>query len=287
MAFKKGQKPWNKGKKGLQVAWNKGIPMREESKRRLGEANKRRMSNPEVRRRMSEASKKALSNPEVRRRMSEVHLGQVAWNKGKRPSEETIEKQKKTWKETFLSNPHIREKMRLSKLGKKRSAEALRKFSLAMKGHKVSEETRRKISLAQKGRTVSKEMKRRISETLKKYMSNPKMRKKMSGVFKKNWANPELRKKMTEANMGEKSHAWKGGISFEPYSADWTKALKKLIKARDDYTCQLCHKKGTIVHHIDYNKKNCNPKNLITLCESCHSKTNYYREKWKNLFQKL
>lgn len=31
----KGQTPWNKGKKGLQTAWNKGIPATEEEKQRL------------------------------------------------------------------------------------------------------------------------------------------------------------------------------------------------------------------------------------------------------------
>jgi hypothetical protein len=30
----------------------------------------------------------------------------------------------------------------------------------------------------------------------------------------------------------------------------------------------------------DYDKKNCDPKNLITLCNSCHSKTNFNRKKW-------
>ncbi len=31
--------PWNKGKKGLQTAWNKGTPTREETKRKLSQAN--------------------------------------------------------------------------------------------------------------------------------------------------------------------------------------------------------------------------------------------------------
>jgi dCMP deaminase len=31
--------PWNKGKKGLQTAWNKGIPMREDSKLKLSQKN--------------------------------------------------------------------------------------------------------------------------------------------------------------------------------------------------------------------------------------------------------
>jgi len=37
-------------------------------------------------------------------------------------------------------------------------------------------------------------------------------------------------------------------------------------------------------NHIDYNKKNCNPDNLITLCHSCHSKTNHNRNYWVKKF---
>jgi len=46
------------------------------------------------------------------------------------------------------------------------------------------------------------------------------------------------------------------------------------------------HKKLS-VHHIDYNKYNLNPDNLITLCVSCHSKTNHNREKWINHFKNI
>ena len=52
------------------------------------------------------------------------------------------------------------------------------------------------------------------------------------------------------------------------------------IKIRDSYKCQWGEKcKGKwdgfldklIIHHIDFNDRNNNPKNLITLCKSCHS----------------
>lgn len=42
-----------------------------------------------------------------------------------------------------------------------------------------------------------------------------------------------------------------------------------------------------IVHHINYNKRNNNPSNLISLCRRCHSKTNFNREYWLNYFKKL
>lgn len=35
-------------------------------------------------------------------------------------------------------------------------------------------------------------------------------------------------------------------------------------------------------HHIDYNKKNCHPKNLLTTCVACNSKLNFEREYWTN-----
>lgn len=40
--MRKGRTPWNKGKKGVQVAWNKGIPCSEEAKRKISETKKRK-----------------------------------------------------------------------------------------------------------------------------------------------------------------------------------------------------------------------------------------------------
>ena len=39
-----------------------------------------------------------------------------------------------------------------------------------------------------------------------------------------------------------------------------------------------------VVHHIDYNKKNCNIDNLITLCSKCHGRTNFNRDHWMARF---
>ncbi len=39
------------------------------------------------------------------------------------------------------------------------------------------------------------------------------------------------------------------------------------------------------IHHIDYDKKNCELKNLITLCINCNSKANFDRE-WHTSFYK-
>lgn len=82
---------------------------------------------------------------------------------------------------------------------------------------------------------------------------------------------------------------WRDEKSFEPYTVDWTKTLRRSIRERDHYTCQLC---GTLqlddafcVHHKDYNKKNSSSENLITLCKRCHAKTNYNRNYWINYFE--
>ena len=43
-------------------------------------------------------------------------------------------------------------------------------------------------------------------------------------------------------------------------------------------------RKNLSVHHIDYNKQNCNENNLITLCLKCHLKTNIDRNFWSKYF---
>lgn len=77
------------------------------------------------------------------------------------------------------------------------------------------------------------------------------------------------------------------------YNHEFTESLKEQIRKRDDRTCQECGVSGRYtrrrlaVHHIDYDKTNCHPSNLIALCDSCHSKTNYNRKYWKRRYQKL
>jgi hypothetical protein len=89
---------------------------------------------------------------------------------------------------------------------------------------------------------------------------------------------------------GDKHHLWKGGLSFQPYSPAFNKYLKQQIKERDNYTCQLCfhHKDDGIIlaiHHIDFDKQNCDPDNLITLCHKCNLKVNNHRDWWTVHFQ--
>ena len=74
------------------------------------------------------------------------------------------------------------------------------------------------------------------------------------------------------------------------YNHEFTDALKERVRDRDDRTCQLCHTHESNLprrldaHHIDYDKTNNDLLNLIALCNSCHSKTNYTREYWTAYF---
>ena len=82
---------------------------------------------------------------------------------------------------------------------------------------------------------------------------------------------------------------WRGGVSFEPYSAEWTNTLRETIRDRDSRRCVLCSKAGVdngralSVHHIDYDKQNNESENLVSLCIACHISTNFNREYWKSL----
>lgn len=86
--------------------------------------------------------------------------------------------------------------------------------------------------------------------------------------------------------VGENNPNWKGGITCEPYAPVWIdKRFKAGIRERDLFTCQNpdCRKDddGLVIHHIDYAKRNCNPKNLITLCRACNARANFNRDFWE------
>ncbi len=118
----------------------------------------------------------------------------------------------------------------------------------------------------------------------------------------------ETKDKISRANSGEKNYffgkpnpiltewnkqhsgknhsAWEGGISFELYTLEFSKQIKELIRSRDGYKCQKCgcseieEGKKLSIHHIDYQKENCLPENLVTLCNRCNLKVNINRKKW-------
>lgn len=86
---------------------------------------------------------------------------------------------------------------------------------------------------------------------------------------------------------GENHYCWKGG-GEDYYPPEFSDELRLKIRQRDNFSCQLCFERenGYIfsVHHIDYNKFNNDERNLILLCRSCHSKTNFNRDYWLNYF---
>jgi hypothetical protein len=77
---------------------------------------------------------------------------------------------------------------------------------------------------------------------------------------------------------------WQDGISFLPYSTEWSLELKESIRKRDNYKCAICNKLGKDVHHINYDKTDCSESNLITLCRKHHLRTNFDRDYWYAYF---
>ena len=95
------------------------------------------------------------------------------------------------------------------------------------------------------------------------------------------------------SNCLEKNPAWEGGKSFEPYGIDFNDKLRESIRKRDGYKCQECGVseieliRKLHVHHIDYNKKNNFEDNLISLCNSCHMKTGWDKNKWTEHYKRM
>jgi len=179
------------------------------------------------------------------KRVSENLRGKIGWRRGQRHKKETIEKMRKI----KIGKHHTEESKR--KIGENSKFRAKTNPNFGMRGKHHSDKTKYNL--------------------------------------KKKWQDKEFRLQFSIIKLGEKNPNWHGGISFEPYSDNWTEILKTSIRERDRYTCQVCGirqiNKGFSVHHIDYNKENCNPTNLITLCHSCHIKTNGNRKEWVNYFR--
>jgi len=152
-----------------------------------------------------------------------------------------------------------------------------------MSGKYHSEETKRKIGEKSKNRIHTKEWRKKVSEA-NKGKKNP---------FYGKSHTKESRKKISAIQQSIPLNEWKGFVSFEPYTSDFNKSFKRKIRDRDNYCCVMCNKqeeelgRKLDVHHIDYNKLNSFPQNCVSLCHSCHAKTNINRTAWVVFFQRL
>jgi len=187
------------------------------------------------------------------------------YNKGRQVLDETRKKISEAKKGKMIGelNPMF---------GKKRPDLAER--NRQSKGEKHSEETKKKISESGKGRKHTEETKKKMS--INNAMHRPEIVSKLSG---------------------ENSNLWQGGKSYAGYTPEFNNNLKEQIRKRDNYRCQECFKHQDElygktgkkyklhIHHIDFDKKNSDQSNLISLCISCHMKTNYNREHWTDYYK--
>lgn len=172
--------------------------------------------------------------------------------------------------------------------GKHHTKESKQKISKKAAGRKHSKEVKKEMSRSRKGKPIhSEEHRKKLS---KKFAGSGNPMYGLTGELSPMYGREvtdETRKWLSEAHkglqVGENNPNWKGGISCEPYCQVWSdKEYKESIKQRDYHTCQnpYCYKKAKRlhIHHVDYNKKNCGPDNLITVCVGCNSRANKDRE---------
>ena len=212
-------------------------------------------------------------------------------NTGKKRTEkqkQNISKSKKGKKIKPFTEEH-KNKIRLANIGHLVYEETKERLRLLNKGKKLTEEHKQKIRLANTGKKRTDEQIKNISESKK---GKPLSEKNRKGIAKtriekglsKGKNNPMYGK------SGILSPNWQNGKSFEIYPQEF-KQIRKQILERDNHICQYpgcieIHKK-LCVHHIDYDKNNNNPENLITLGNSCHMKTNFNRIYWAEFFQNI
>jgi len=175
------------------------------------------------------------------------------------------------------------ERIRQGHIGIKHAPGYSEKQSAIMKQIHVKPETRLINSIAHK----------------KYYAENPHRRKEISDYLKSRYKDPKFKQQIKERLV----ESWVGGFwygnvkySTRPqYCEKFNDDFKERCRAYWNWECVVCgipesEDKRLSVHHVHYDKKMCcngSPKDVVSLCHSCHTATNFNRDKWKEQFTKL
>ena len=192
-------------------------------------------------------------------------------------------KGKGTGDRNAMKRPEVAAKKAATMIGPKNPQWGKRGLKSPMWGQHHSAETINKIREVHIGKLRSAESKARQSAST-------------TGNKNHRWGKhhtPEAVTKQADAKKGSKNPSWLGGISREPYGWEWNDELREEVRRRDGHQCQLCGapqaecKRKLDVHHIDYDKKNSDPVNLVALCVFCNLKVNANRQHWTAHFQAM
>lgn len=163
-----------------------------------------------------------------------------------------------------------------------------------IKGHVLPDDVKQKLSKAKignKNALGTKHSKEFKENARQRFLGDNNHMKK-----------PEYRKLFSEMRKGEKSNLYIDGrtpVNEKIRRSVETKLWREAVFTRDDFTCQLCKKRGGKLHphhilnfstHIDLRF---DVENGITLCESCHKsfhkehgKANNTKEQVNNFINK-
>jgi 5-methylcytosine-specific restriction endonuclease McrA len=228
--------------------------------KKVSDALSGREFSKEHKEKISESLKGHKVSEETKEKLSKKNKGKPSWCKGlSKDTDERIKKISDTLKETT-------------------------------KGRKLSKEHKKAISEGLKGKKRSQESKNKTSRSIRN-----------SKKFYDSIRSDLFKEKMSKIKSGQIPWNKKDFSKISDYGDDFTRKLKEHIQRRDCHKCVLCGKKKLdlilekylydeplqklSVHHIDYNKKNNDESNLITLCNSCHGKTNSNgKDAWVAIF---
>lgn len=91
--------------------------------------------------------------------------------------------------------------------------------------------------------------------------------------------NPKLRIEVGKFDVAKMINPEIQGVDYQHGQAYGYHDVRYYVFARDEYTCQVCKKKGKILHthHIIYRSEGGTDRadNLITVCSDCHTSENH------------